>query len=146
VIDRKDTILVLDDEPEFLDWLEDFLLAKGYRVLFVTNIAEALKEVRNYRYRAFIVDLNVPASGEYLTAIEKKGPIYSQYHGLYAAEVARNAGYRDRQVVVYSVHAVPAVKDVTDRLFVAYLAKGRPHIFKEQVMDILSYDPSDKQA
>lgn len=143
----SNTILVLDDEPHLLDWLDEYLQAKGYKTRFATNIAEAIDALNaSEEYRMLILDLNVPAPGEYTELLKRKGQIYEAYRGLYVAEQARTHGYRGRQVVVYSVHDIEAVRAVTDRIGVTYITKGRPRAFKSEINDILSYDPSIPKA
>ncbi len=144
MFDVKDTVLVVDDEPMFLDWLEDFLSSKNYKTKFITNVSDALNVVSTTRFRALVVDLNIPASADLIKAIEDKGAIFSQYRGLFVAEKARSSGYRDRQVIVYSVHSDEGVKEVADRLGVVYITKGRPHIFKAEIESVLEYDPTEK--
>jgi len=144
--DIKDTVLVLDDEPMFLDWLEDYLTSKGFKTKFVTNVSDALAEVTANRYRALVVDLNVPVTAELMKTLDEKGPVYKEYRGLIVADKARNSGYRDKQVIIYSVHGSQSVKEIADKLRISYITKGRPHIFKEEIEDILKYDPSEKNA
>lgn len=140
--DIKDTVLVVDDEPIFLDWLEDFLESLGYKTKFLTNVSDALAEVKNARYRALIVDLNIPLSTELKSLLTDKDSAYGDYHGLLVADRARNVGYRDKQVIVYSVHSTPSVKAITDKLRILYFSKGRPKAFKAEIQDVLEYDPT----
>lgn len=143
---KNDTILVLDDEPHFLTWLSDYLESKHYNTRFVTSIDEAFNEISQCRYRAFVVDLNVPTSEQHSGAIKKLGSVYEQYRGLYIARQARSLGYRDRQVIVYSVHRHDSIQEICDKLGVTYITKGRPHIFKEKIDHVLGYDPTKDNA
>lgn len=143
MIDIKDTVLVIDDEPMFLDWLEDYLLSKKYKTKFITNVSDALDVVSRERYRALIVDLNIPASAELMKIIEEKGQLFSEFRGLFVAEKARTCGYRGKQVIIYSVHSNAGVKEFTDKIGVSYITKGRPHKFKEEIESILNYDPTE---
>jgi len=142
----NDTILVLDDEPHFLTWLSDYLECKGYKIKFVTTIDDAFKEINQYRYRAFVVDLNVPAGEQFSSAIKKLGNVYENYRGLFIAREARTLGYRDRQVVVYSVHRHDSIQDVCNKIGATYITKGRPHLFKEEIDAVLAYDPTQKSV
>jgi hypothetical protein len=45
-------------------------------------------------------------------------------------------------VIVYSVHEVEAVSEECRRLYCDYIPKGRPSIFRQQIMDVLSNDPT----
>lgn len=141
-----ETVLVMDDEPELLEWLDEYLESKDLQVVFAKNIGEAITALDNGHYRFLVLDLNVPAPGEYKTALADKGDLFSSYPGLYVAQAARNKGYRDRQVIVYSVHDIDEVRAVTERLRVSYVTKGRPRAFKSEIDNVLSYDPSRSGA
>lgn len=135
-------VLVMDDEPQLLDWLAEYFKRKGYGTKFAINVAEAIECLNSQKFRILVLDLNVPAPGEYANILAAKGAIFQKFRGLYVAECARTMGYRDRQVVVYSVHDVDEVRLQTDRMGVTYVTKGRPRIFKSEIDDILSYDPT----
>jgi CheY-like chemotaxis protein len=134
--------LILDDEPHLLDWLADYLQRKGLATKFVTNVGEAIEAIQGENFRLLVLDLNVPTSVAYAEAIRKRGPTYEEFRGLYVAEYARNLGYRGRQVIVYSVHDLEAVRAVTDRIGVTYCVKGRAQSFKAEIDDVLSFDPT----
>lgn len=137
-----DHILIMDDEPHLLDWLVEYLESKTYNVELVTNVQDAIAKLEINRYRMVILDLNIPASSEYLQKIKDKGDAYTEYRGLYVAEFARTKGHRGRQTVVYSVHDSHSISFVCERVGITYLIKGRPRQFKKELDDILSYEPS----
>lgn len=140
-------VLILDDEPHLLDWLAEYLEAKGYKTTFVVDISSAMAALRSgVQFRIVVLDLNVPATGEYSELLRERGSVYEIYRGLYVAEQARNMGYRGRQVIVYSVHDVDSVRAVSDRLGTTYITKGRPRIFKEEIDQVLSFDPSEARG
>jgi CheY-like chemotaxis protein len=144
---RKDTIFILDDEPYYLDWLVDFIRSEGYKCELVATLGKALAVLRKERFRMVIADLNVPAEDSVLPALDERGPLYRQFPGLYAAYVARNyTNHTGRQVIVYSVHDNEAVRNETRRLQCTYILKGRPRSFKQEICDVLSYDPLADQA
>ncbi|MCC6506524.1 MAG: hypothetical protein IT475_13890 [Aquimonas sp.] len=138
-----DSALILDDEPHLLVWLGEFLEGKGLKVRFESDVAKAIEALGQEKYRLLILDLNVPVPTSLKEAVGKRGPLYEEYRGLFVAEYARNAGYRDRQVIVYSVHDVDEVRKITNRIRVTYAIKGRPRIFKEEIISVLSFDPSN---
>ncbi|MFZ2446860.1 MAG: hypothetical protein WAW37_10920 [Syntrophobacteraceae bacterium] len=142
--EMTNTILLLDDEPHCLDWLIDYLKSKSYLVEVVRNVKEAADLLHKVKYRAVIIDLNVPATGDFAEVLAKKGEIYQSFRGIYIAELARNRGHRNRQVIVYSVHESEAIRAICKKLDVAYLTKGRPRQFKEEIDDVLSFDPTQK--
>lgn len=57
------TILVVDDDPEVLRTLEEYLTGHGYRVVTATNGVEAFLQVWRQRPRAVILDLFMPRLG-----------------------------------------------------------------------------------
>jgi CheY-like chemotaxis protein len=140
----NDLALILDDEPHLLDWLVEYLESKGLKVKFATDVGEAINALQKDKFRVLILDLNVPAPIAYLETLRARGPDYEEYRGLYVAERARNLGYRDRQVIVYSVHDVEAIRTVTNRIGVTYCIKGRPRTFKAELDDVLSFDPTSR--
>ena len=72
---------------------------------------------------AVIVDL-ICASGDLRQTIEARGPVLSEFPGLFIADFARNRGHRTRQVIVYSVHIVEAVAEECRKLYCTYVPKA----------------------
>lgn len=139
-----DTILIMDDEPHILDWLVEYLESKKYMVRLVVDVAEAMRELENTRFRVVILDLNVPTPGEYKEKLKNMDSVFQEYRGLYVAREARSKGHRSKQVIVYSVHDSPNVGAICEKIGVNYLIKGRPRQFKRELDEILSYDPTKK--
>lgn len=136
------TIIVVDDEPHNMYWMIDYIEALGYTVNFSTNLNDALVHLGKGVCRAAIIDLNIPALEPLDKELREIGGTYARYPGLYAARFARNMGYRDRQVVLYSVHQDADVLEEAQRLRCTYLMKGRPRTFKAELDLVLSYDPT----
>ena len=120
------------------------MLSQGYDVEFQITVNDAYQALNDKTYRAVIVDLNIPVTGDLKNVVKAKGSIFGDFPGLYLADFARNKGYRTRQVIVYSVHVVAAVEEVCKRLYCTYLSKGRPIAFKDEILQVLSFDPSKK--
>ena len=137
-----ETVLIADDEPHYLQWLDDFLVSQGYRVEFYNNVNRAYTALSQRLYRAVIVDLNIPVLGSLQDVVSQKGAPYTDHPGLFLADYARNRGHRTRQVIVYSVHEDESVAEECKKLFCEYVTKGRPSIFRQQLIDVLSYDPT----
>ena len=137
-----DTVLVLDDEMYNLTWMIEFFKDNGLKVKEYANVNEILGPIGEDIYRCIIVDLNVPALPPINKDVESKGDVFRRYPGLFVAAVARNAGYRGRQVVIYSVHKDEAVEAEAKRLGCTYIRKGRPREMKAELLDVLSYDPT----
>lgn len=57
------TILVIDDDPEFVKALSIFLSAHGYRVLNAFDATVGIKHVRKEKIDLMTLDLGLPAGG-----------------------------------------------------------------------------------
>jgi len=134
-------IFILDDEPMFLDWIEDFTESLGFSVNFLTSVNDAYEELNNTKtdkYSALILDLNVPVSPELEALIKQKAKVYQEFRGLFIAQLARTKGISGRKIIVYSVHDNAEVEEICKRLDVSYIPKGRSRILKDKLQSILS--------
>lgn len=69
------TILLLDDEPVFLEILQLILQRSGYTLLFAANGAQALEMMRIYRPHLALIDDMLPGiSGGEVCQIIKNDP------------------------------------------------------------------------
>lgn len=134
-------VLVLDDEPEYQEWVHEFLRARGLQPVVVRSLQEALRELTRMDYRLIIVDMNVPACGSIEPAIETKHPLVVKYPGLIVAIEARNMGYGAHAVIAYTVHDDNAAAEELNRLYCRYVLKGRPEVFKSVVKASLAPPP-----
>lgn len=125
------TVLIVDDEPLSLEWLSEYVAHLGFFVEFAGTQAAAVRAIAKTRYRALIIDLGIPASAD----MPRSGPrdLYERYPGLAVANVARNAGYLETRVFVYSVHDSDEVDEELNSLKCLYLLKGRPRQAKEEI-------------
>lgn len=133
-------IFILDDEPMFLDWIDDFAASIGFSVDFLTSINEAhekLKITEVNDYAALIIDLNVPASSELESILEQKPKVFQDFRGLFIAQQARTKGVSGSKIIVYSVHDKPEVEEMCSRLSISYIPKGRARALKEKLTSIL---------
>lgn len=135
-------ILIMDDEPANVMWLSDYLEDSGFDVDMEVDVNSGVNSLKNNSYRFAIIDLNIPVFPPLSAAAVEMGDIYQTYPGLYAAMSARTMGYRDRQIVVYTVHRDPGIAEETRKLGCTYIMKGRPKMLKDEIKEILSYDPS----
>jgi DNA-binding response OmpR family regulator len=53
-------VLVVDDEPDFIELLREFLTAKGYEVIAASNGEEALCKVKEDRPHLILLDVRMP--------------------------------------------------------------------------------------
>jgi CheY-like chemotaxis protein len=137
-----DTFVIVDDEIHNMTWMLDYLESQSFKTRTASNVNEASELLSGEIFRGIIVDLNIPVLPPLIAAVAKEGSVYSTFPGLYVAKLARNRGYRDRQVVIYSVHKDEAVAEEARRLSCTYILKGRPKSIKEELMDLVSFDPT----
>lgn len=142
---KADTILIADDEPYNLQFIMDYLESLKYKTVIADNVDEAILRLQESRYRAVIADLSIPILPP-RSLLTDRAPLFEKYPGLLVADYARNHNHTDRQVLVYSVHDDMQVRELTKRLGIVYLLKGRPRILKDEIKDVLSYDPFAKSA
>ena len=119
-----------------------FFEHKKLKTKTFSNANAFANEIRSKTYRCLIVDLNVPVLPPMDKDAEYKGHIYRRYPGLFVAALARDFGYRGRQVLIYSVHKDQEVEVEATRLQCTYIRKGRPRDMKAELEDLLSYDPT----
>jgi CheY-like chemotaxis protein len=136
------TIVMVDDEMHHLTWMIDYFYSQKHDVLPIDNANDAVEELEKEVYRAVIIDLNIPLLPPMDSAAERLGAVYVRYPGLYVARRARNLGYRDRQVIIYSVHRDPEVLQEAGRLGCTYILKGRPKEIKQELESVLAFDPT----
>jgi CheY-like chemotaxis protein len=139
------TAVLIDDEIHNAIWMVDFLESRKLKVLTAESANGALEIITEEIHRVAIIDLNIPVLPPLDKLIASRGHHYARYPGLYVAEAARNAGYRDRQVILYSVHRDKEVADIADRLLITYIMKGRPQEIKREIDLVLAFDPTVSQ-
>jgi len=79
-------VLIVDDEPDSVDLLREFLAGKGYEVLTASNGEEALQKVKEERPHLILLDIRMP--------------------GMNGLEVLRQVREIDKEVGVIMVTAV----------------------------------------
>jgi CheY-like chemotaxis protein len=138
--DRR-SVVVLDDEPEYLQWVGDFLESKGLVVIFKQRLSDGLRELSTRDHRLFIVDMNVPSVEDVSPEVVRASPLCSKYPGLAMAIEARNMGYGAHSVIAYTVHDDEALDAELTKLHARYVLKGRPDSLKRVVVSSLSPAP-----
>ncbi|MBN6046582.1 response regulator [Citrobacter sp. ku-bf4] len=134
-------IFILDDEPMFLDWLEDFTESLGHSANFITSVHDAYKVLQytdNEDFLALIIDLNVPVSPEIEVLLQQKPKVFQDFRGLFIAQQARTKGISGKRIIVYSVHDNAEVEEMCKRLDVSYIPKGRAKVLKDKLSSIIS--------
>lgn len=137
----SDTILVIDDEPMYLEWLEEYLNSKGFKVEFAETADIGIKKSQLSTYRAYIIDLNMPASDRLKSDPRNRTSLDAEYPGLIVARYVRTAGESGSRVIVYSVYISDPLYDEVKRLGCTFVQKGRPKVIKEQIEQVLKKDP-----
>jgi CheY-like chemotaxis protein len=133
-------ILVADDEPEHVDWLVDYLKAKGFQVTLATNVAEAMNAIEKTNYRAYIIDLNIPLGG-WVPDPPPPSETYDIYQGLYIIRASRTQGNAGARVIAYSAHYNEQIAADIKHLYCEYIIKGRARELKTDIERLLSHDP-----
>lgn len=136
------TILLIDDEPYHIRWIAENLEDEGYEVIFKRDVHSALAAIRAEHFRLLLVDLNLPIYGADEQLAINKGDIYRIFPGLVVASEARNAGYRAKQVALYSAHKEESVQAVAKTLGIEYIVKQDPQRVMREIQEILSFDPT----
>jgi CheY-like chemotaxis protein len=139
--DKSKTVLVLDDEPEYLQWVEDYLESLGLKTEFVTSLPAALKRIQEKDYRLVLVDMNVPGKDVIDARVLKSYPLAAKYPGIALAAAARNKGYGAHSVVAYTVHDDEAADKQLKKMYCRYVLKGRPQAFKKVITSSLKPAP-----
>jgi CheY-like chemotaxis protein len=129
--------LIIDDEPEYLQWVMEFLNSLSIRTEFARTLPEGLAAIDRRRHRVVLVDLEVPAPGASEQLAKAHNPVIAKYAGLAAAIHARNRGYRAQEVIVYSVHDDDAAEAELKKLGCRYLLKGRPEELKAALRRVI---------
>jgi DNA-binding response OmpR family regulator len=60
VEDVMPRVLVVDDEPDFIELLREFLTVKGYEVTAASDGEEALRKVKEDRPHLILLDVRMP--------------------------------------------------------------------------------------
>ena len=74
-MNNRKCILVVDDDPDVLLFLDDRLNALGYDVLTASNGKEALETLHSQSVDGVLLDLNMPVMGG-MTMLEKLGNLF----------------------------------------------------------------------
>lgn len=137
--DRR--LLLADDEPEHLEWLVEYLEANGFQVTFTTNVREAIQASTSLKFRAYVIDLNLPLGG-WTPPKTTSNETFNNYLGLHIIKYIRSQGNAGKRVIAYSAHHNEHIASEMKRMYCQYIVKGRPHELKEVIKDVVANDPS----
>jgi len=132
-------VLVADDEREHIDFLIDYLKAKGFAVTFVENAEEAFTEANKLKFRAYFIDLNIPVGPT--LQLPKDNETYLQYVGLHIIRAIRSQGNSGARVLAYSAHLNEKITAEIEHLYCKYIVKGRARELKLAFDAVLAADP-----
>jgi len=133
-------ILISDDEPMHLGFLIDYLSSKKFGVKLAETADKAIAAAAANAYRAYVVDLNIPASNALIATAYKKN-IEEAFPGISIARAILTSGVSPKRVLIYSVHLTDALHAEISLLGVEYVQKGRPRNIKDAIDRVLSFDP-----
>lgn len=139
--ERSKVALVVDDEPEHLEFLREFLEVQGLDVRFAANLREGLDALADAEFRLLVVDMNIPERGALGDDLLKRMPLAKRYPGLAVTLDARNRGYGAHSVIAYTVHDDDAIDAELRKLSCRYVVKGRPAAMKQVILSALSPAP-----
>ena len=134
--------LLIDDEPEYLGWVVEYLSSVEIQSEFSTSLNEALTSIQEKNYRLMLVDMNIPAEGA--AAALAKNAVQQKYPGIIAAVKARSRGYGAHQVIAYTVHDDDAADAELAKLNCRYVLKGRPEALKAVIQASLRPHPPSR--
>jgi CheY-like chemotaxis protein len=133
-------VLVADDEPEHVEWLCDYLKARGFEVTLATNVRDAVAASERQQFRLYVIDLNIPLGG-WDPSSSPTANAYTGYQGLHIIQFVRTQGNAGRRVVAYSAHYNEQIVAAIKTLYCEYVIKGRPQQLKQAIHDIIQKDP-----
>jgi len=142
---NRKTVLVIDDEPEYLRWVEEFLRSRQMKVEFKTRLSDAIQAISARDFRLFLVDMNIPSSAEVDPSIRATHPLSMKYPGLAFAIEARNMGYGAHSVIAYTVHDDEGIDAELNKLHARYVLKGWPDALKKVIDASLRPQPLPSQ-
>ena len=134
-------VLMIDDEPEYLDWVIEYLEAQKLSADVVTDLPRALQAIDGGPYRLILIDMNIPALGAIQSLSRNYGPVAHEYPGIIAAVRARSKGYGAHQVVAYTVHDDDGADAELMKLNCRYVLKGRPEVLKALIQAAIRPKP-----
>jgi len=143
------SFLIADDEPEHLEWLIDYLEARGVKVEVVINVEQAIKAIEAKKFGGYVIDLNIPLAG-WEPYVNKTNPAYEHYQGLHIIQMVRTQGNGGAKVIAYSAHFNEQITAEIKTLYCEYFVKGRAHELKNKIDGLLSPSvktpPASKKA
>lgn len=131
------TIMVVDDEPEHIQWLLDYIEAKGMKTQLACNVAEAVALAERNQYRGYIVDLNIPM-GNWISTFKTPSDVYEKYRGFLVIKYVRTQGNLGQNVTAYSAHYNEQITGEAKTLYCEYTTKGRVKEFKAEVDKLIN--------
>jgi CheY-like chemotaxis protein len=137
----KKLVLIVDDEREYLEWMEDFLVAQGLVVHYANNIKECLDLIAANKYQLFLLDMNIPDEGAIEPKEIQRVPVILKYPGIFLAHFLRNKGYKPHTVIGYTVHDDDVIGAELGKLHCRYVLKGRPQAIKTVIKASLKPTP-----
>lgn len=128
------SVLLADDEPEYLDWLIDFLKSIGLKVTVAVNVEQAMAACEKKWYRIYIIDLNIPL-GRWP---QPTNATFAHYCGFSIIQAIRSQGNDGRRVIAYSAHTNPEINAEMKRLYTDFIEKDHAIQLKDRLRELLT--------
>lgn len=133
--------LIVDDEPEYLRWVVEFLESKKMDVTCVRTLPESFAILTDNKFDIVVIDMNIPSIGAITDRMIERCPLVQQYPGIAVAQYCRDHGYGAHAVIAYTVHDDDAADRELAKLHCRYVLKGRPFAFKSVINKSLGPSP-----
>jgi CheY-like chemotaxis protein len=119
--------LIIDDEPEHLQWILDYFESQEIDSQTATNLKSAIVLLEKNEFDLILLDMNIPSEG--VPANIMANTDSKKYAGLAMAGFLSKQGYRPHEVIGYTVHDDDAIENELRKFNYRYVLKGRPETF-----------------
>jgi len=133
---KQPHILIVEDEPENISWVYEFLDANGIRFTTMPTLPEALNILGKTKFDLIIIDMNIPAIDAITAKMLERSPLVERFPGIAVAQYCRDHGYSGRTVMAHTVHDDELADQELRKIDCKYLIKGRPREFKAEIKKI----------
>ncbi len=119
-MNKKEQILVIDDDEDFLDTISTLLIERGYDVDVAKNADEALKKTKKEYYSLMLIDIKLPDMDGFqlLERIDTSDPEIRKViiTGYPSMEGAQKAFYLGAHMYFIKPFEVEALLEVIEKL------------------------------
>ncbi|WP_306589571.1 response regulator [Geothrix sp. 21YS21S-4] len=134
---RTKNVLIVEDEPEHLGWVYEFLESKDLIVTTVKTLPESISILGEKKFDLVIIDMNIPPLDAVTPKMIDRTPLIERFPGIAAAQYCRDHGYPGSAVMAYTVHDDEGAGRELEKMNCKYVLKGRPSDFKNEINKLL---------